>query len=86
MKFVEPRPFEDAAAAAAQILDIANGIGPDRDGRISVGVINKEFMALGGSAPEYSAGLKLAISGGYLDLHRSGAFVTFTQKGADKFA
>jgi hypothetical protein len=35
---------------------------------------------------EYSAGLKLAIEHGWLERHRSGAFVRFTQAGAELFA
>ena len=48
MKF-KTRSFADPAAAAARILEIANSIAPDRDGRISVGKINSVFIALGGS-------------------------------------
>jgi hypothetical protein len=35
---------------------------------------------------EYSAGLELAISRGWLALHESGTFVKLTQSGADLFA
>jgi len=35
---------------------------------------------------EYSAGLKLAIDRGWLDLHESGTYVKLTQSGADLFA
>ena len=86
MKYVEPHAFADPAAAAAKIIEIANTIEADRNGRISVGKINSVFIALGGSADDYRSGLRLAIDGGYLEIHRSGSYVKFTQKGADKFA
>ena len=35
---------------------------------------------------EYTAGLELAISRGWLKLHESGTFVKLTQSGADMFA
>jgi hypothetical protein len=35
---------------------------------------------------EYSAGLKHAIERGWLEIHDSGTFVTFTTAGADLFA
>jgi hypothetical protein len=38
------------------------------------------------SPAEYSAGLKLAIERGWLELDRSGTFVRFTQTGAEPFA
>ena len=41
---------------------------------------------LKGTPAEYGAGLKLAIARGWLELHRSGTFVKFTQTGADLFA
>jgi hypothetical protein len=39
-----------------------------------------------GTPAEYSAGLELAISRGWLVLHESGTFVKLTQSGADLFA
>ena len=39
-----------------------------------------------GTPAEYSAGLELAISRGWLELHESGTFVKLTQSGADLFA
>ena len=40
----------------------------------------------GGSVPEYQAAREAAITRGYLTLHPSGAYFTFTQAGADLFA
>jgi hypothetical protein len=39
-----------------------------------------------GSPAEYGAGLKLAIERGWLKMHESGTFVTFTPAGAELFA
>jgi hypothetical protein len=39
-----------------------------------------------GTPAEYSAGLKLAIERGWLEIHDSGTFVKFTAAGADLFA
>jgi hypothetical protein len=40
----------------------------------------------GGSPAEYGAGTKLAIDRGWLEMHRSGTYVTFTPAGAELFA
>jgi hypothetical protein len=39
-----------------------------------------------GTPAEYSAGLELAISRGWLALHESGTYVKFTPSGAELFA
>lgn len=39
-----------------------------------------------GASAEYGAGLDRAIEKGWLKLHESGTFVTFTQAGTDLFA
>jgi hypothetical protein len=39
-----------------------------------------------GTPAEYSAGLKFAIERGWLKMHESGTFVTFTPAGAELFA
>jgi hypothetical protein len=41
------------------------------------------YLLLDGTPDEYGAGLKRAITNGWLTLHESGTFVTFTQAGAD---
>jgi hypothetical protein len=43
-------------------------------------------LRAGGSADEYRAGIERAIANGWLTRHRSGAYVNFTQAGADLFA
>ena len=58
-----------------------------QDGRSYIEKINGPFLYVDNGTPaEYSAGLKLAIERGWLELHDSGTFVRFTQSGADLFA
>jgi hypothetical protein len=40
----------------------------------------------GGSYEEYNAAVKAAITHGLITLHPSGAYLSFTQEGADLFA
>ena len=47
---------------------------------------NRQFRDTGGSYEEYSAAFKAAIAHGWLTMHPSGAYLSFTQAGADKFA
>jgi hypothetical protein len=86
MKFTEERPFANLDTAVKKLLEIANASEADRMGRLQVGAINLQFLAAGGSAAEYGAALKAAISRGYLTMHPSGAYISFTQAGADLFA
>jgi hypothetical protein len=65
---------------------IANGLEADHAGRLSVAIINRQFRDTGGSYEEYSAAVKAAIAHGWLTMHPSGAYLSFTQAGADKFA
>ena len=56
-------------------------------GRIHIEKIKGPFLFRdGGSPAEYDAGLKLAIERGWLKIHESGTFVTFTPAGAELFA
>jgi hypothetical protein len=86
MKFVTPSKFTDPDAAARKLLGIANGIEADHAGRLQAAIINTQFMAAGGNGPEYAAAVKAAVDRGYMTLHPSGAYMTFTQAGADLFA
>jgi hypothetical protein len=85
MKFKEARPFADIDAGVKKLLELANAIEPDA-GRVPIGVLNQQFLAAGASVPEYSAAVKAAIDRGYLTMHPSGGYVSFTQAGADLFA
>ena len=73
-------------AAVKKLLEIANGVAADHAGRLSVGIINTQFKDAGGSYPEYSAAVKAAIDRGYITMHASSGYLSFTQAGADLFA
>jgi hypothetical protein len=82
----EPRPYADPEAAARHLLEIANTVEPEQ-GRIHIDKINGPFLFRDKGTPvEYGAFLKRTIASGWLKLHESGTFVTFTQAGADLFA
>jgi hypothetical protein len=50
-----------------------------QDGRIYIEKLNGPFLYVDrGSPAEYTAGLELAISRGWLKLHESGTFVKLT--------
>jgi hypothetical protein len=64
-KFVANRPFADPDAAARKIIEIANGVETEQDGRIYIERVNARFLqrkavattsAPGSSAPSHSAG------------------------------
>jgi hypothetical protein len=86
MKYAADRPFSDPEKAARRILEIANAVEPVQ-GRIHIEKINEPFLFKDKATPaEYSAGIKLAIDRGWLAMHESGTFVTFTPAGAELFA
>jgi hypothetical protein len=86
MKFREERPLANIDAAVRKLLEIANGLEADHAGRIHVGDINKRFLGSGGSVQDYVAAVKAAIDRGYIAMHPSGAYMTFTQADAELFA
>jgi hypothetical protein len=86
MKFKKDRPYADVAAAEKKLLELANAMEADHAGRLHVGPINQQFLEAGGSVAEYTAALRAAIDRGYIALHPSGAYVMFTQAGAELFA
>jgi hypothetical protein len=77
MKFKEDRPFATPEAAERKLLELANAI---------EAVINRQFRDAGGSYEEYGAAVKAAIAHGWITMHPSGAYLSFTQEGADLFA
>jgi hypothetical protein len=88
-RFVEPRPYADADAAARKLLELANDVasGELHDGRIHIEKINGPMLfELKATPAEYKAGLDRAIAEGWFELHESGTYVKFTQAGADLFA
>jgi hypothetical protein len=86
MKFKDDRPLANTDAAVKKLLEIANGLEADHAGRLDVGNINAQFLNANGSVAEYTAAVKAAIDRGYIAMHPSGAYMTFTQSGADLFA
>ena len=86
MKLTTDRPYADPEAAAPHILEIANAVEAVQ-GRVHIEKINGPFLFRDKGTPaEYGAGLKCAIAHGWLVLHESGTFVTFTRAGAELFA
>jgi hypothetical protein len=85
MKYATARPYADPEKAARRILEIANAVEPIQ-GRIHIEKINEPFLFRDrGSPAEYGAGLKLVIDRGWLKMHESGTFVTFTPAGSELF-
>ena len=85
MKLVTDRPFSNPEGAARKLIEIASTVEAVQDGRIHIELVNLPFFQAGGSPDEYRAGIERAITNGWLTRHRSGAYVTFTQAGADLF-
>jgi hypothetical protein len=86
MKFKEDCPFPTPEAAERKLLELANAVEPDHPGRLSVETINRQFRDAGGSYEEYGAAVKAAITHGWITVHPSGVYLSFTQAGADLFA
>jgi hypothetical protein len=87
LKLTADRPFADPDKAARRLLEHARAFEPIQDGRIYIEKLNGPFLYIDkGSPAEYSAGLKLAIARGWLEMHDSGTYVKFTPAGADLFA
>jgi hypothetical protein len=64
MKFKEDRPLASIDAAERKLLELANGIEADHLGRLSVGVVNTQFIDACGTAEEYRAAVTAAIKHG----------------------
>jgi hypothetical protein len=87
MKFAIDRPYSDPEKAARRLIEHARAFQPVQEGRIYIEKINAPFLFSDKGTPaEYSAGLKLAIDRGWLELHESGTYVKVTQSGVDLFA
>jgi hypothetical protein len=87
MKNATERLFADPEKAARRLMEHAQAFEPIQDGRIYIEKINDPFLfGDKGTPAEYSAGLQLAISRGWLVMHESGTYVKFTLSGADLFA
>ena len=87
MKFTADRPYSDPDKAARRLMQHAHAFEPLHEGRIYIEKLNGPFpFGDKGTPAEYTAGLKHAISLGWLEIHDSGTFVKLTQSGADLFA
>jgi hypothetical protein len=86
LKLTADRPFADPDKAARRLLEHARAFEPIQDGRIYIEKLNGPFLFIDKATPaEYTAGLELAISRGWLKLHESGTFVKLTQSGVPVF-
>jgi hypothetical protein len=87
MKYASDRSYSDPEKAARRLLEHAHAFEPIQDGRIYIEKLNGPFLfGDKGTPAEYSAGLKLAIERGWLEIHDSGTYVKFTAAGTDLFA
>ena len=87
MKYAANRPYSDPEKAARRLMEHAQAFEPIQDGRIYIEKLNGPFLfGDKGTPAEYSAGLKFAIERGWLKMHESGTFVTFTPSGAEMLA
>jgi hypothetical protein len=72
-------------AAERKLLELASAIEANH-GRAPVSEINTQFMAAGGSADEYARAVEAALDHGWLTLHSSGGYLSFTPLGAVLYA
>jgi hypothetical protein len=86
MKLAADRPFANADVAALKLVEIANGVEAVHDGRIYIERVNAPFLAAGGSANDFRAGIERAIALGWLWQHESRTYLKFTESGAALFA
>ena len=86
MRFKEDRPFATPEAAEQKLLELTNAMEADHAARLSVAVVNKQIRDAGGSHEEYRAAVKAAIAHDWITMHSSGAYLMFTQAGADLLA
>jgi hypothetical protein len=87
MKYTTDRPYSDPEKATRRLMEHAQAFEPIQEGRIYIEKLNGPFLFGDKATPaEYTAGLKRAISLGWLEIHDSGTFVKLTQAGADLFA
>src|SRR5260370_35599620 len=86
MIFKEDRPFANPEVAEQELLELANVMEAAHAGRLSAAVINKQFLAAGGSAAEYSAAAAAAIEHGWPPPAPCAPFPSFRPEGAEPFA
>jgi hypothetical protein len=81
-KFAADRPLANPDIAARKLVEIANGVDAVQDGRICIERINAPFLAAGGGAEDFRAGIERAVPLGWLCQHEGGTYVKFTDEGA----
>jgi hypothetical protein len=86
LKFAANRPLANPDTAARKLVEIANDVEAVQDGRIYIERVNAPFLAAGGTAGDFRAGIERAIALGWLWLHESGTYLKFTDSGAALFA
>ncbi len=70
MKLTGDRPYADSDKAARRLMQHAHAFEPVQDGRIYIEKLNGPFLfGDKGTPAEYRAGLKRAISLGWLEIH-----------------
>jgi 4-hydroxy-3-methylbut-2-enyl diphosphate reductase IspH len=86
MKHHEVPPYDDPAAAARKLVEIAAATPAVQDGRIYIERVNSAFVALlKGSKghPEFGAGIAYAVDKGWLWRHESGTYLKLMPPGQD---
>jgi hypothetical protein len=78
VRFEHPWPKPDATAS--RLLEIADSVGPDPQGRIFVERVSAVFLNEGGEAHAYRTGLALLQRDGFIDMHDSGTFFRLTAR------
>jgi hypothetical protein len=82
MKFATD--YSNPETAARKLVEIASGIEPVQDGRISIEKINAPFLFdLKAKGSEFGPGLKFAIERGWLELHESGTYARLLTPGKE---
>ena len=71
---------------ANRLIEIATMVETDPEGRIFVERVNAVFLNEGGEAYDYRSGIAPLKRDGLIDMHDSGTFFRFTEKGAQRFA
>jgi hypothetical protein len=85
MKLKYDNPFATPDAAERNLLELADAIAADDDGRISVIILTTQFRNAGGTSAEYRTAVTAAIAHGWLTEHQSGGYLSFTPLGSALF-
>jgi hypothetical protein len=57
VRFVASRPFADPDKAARKLVEIANDVEAEPEGRIFIEKVNAPFLAVGGTGKDFRAGI-----------------------------